>query len=69
MGARRSKNQKEERTWKMYSMTRGGLSRPSDSGLARVATERTPATSGLIGFCSNFLDVMETSCLERTRGA
>jgi hypothetical protein len=52
----------------MHDTNRGGLSRPSDNGSVRVAIERTPAISGFIGFCSNFLDVMETSCLERTRG-
>jgi hypothetical protein len=53
----------------MHDMARGGLSRPSNNGLARVAIERTPAISGLIGFRSNFPDVLETSCLQRTRGA
>ena len=53
----------------MHDSNRGGLNRPSDNGCARVAMERTPAISGLIGFCSKFLDVMGTSCLERTRGA
>jgi hypothetical protein len=69
MGARRSKGKKEGRASKMLDTTRGGLSRPSDNAWARVAVERTPAISGLIGFCSNFLDVMETSCLQHTRGA
>jgi hypothetical protein len=53
----------------MHDTTRGGLSRPSDNGWARVAIERTPAISGLIGFCSDFLDVVETSGPQRSRGA
>jgi hypothetical protein len=53
----------------MHDTTIGCLSRPSENGWASVAIEITPAISGLIGFCSNFLDVMETSCLQRTRGA
>jgi hypothetical protein len=53
----------------MHDTNRGGLSRHSDNDSARVAMEKTRAIYGLNGFCSNFLDVMETSCLERTRGA
>jgi hypothetical protein len=53
----------------MHNTNRGGLDRRSDNGGSKVATERTPAIAGLIGFCSNFLDVMETSCLQRARGA
>jgi hypothetical protein len=53
----------------MHDTNRGGLDRHSDNGGSKVATERTPAISGLIGFCSNFLDVMETFCLQLTRGA
>jgi hypothetical protein len=34
---------------------RGGLSRPSDTGWARVATERSPAISGLAGSTRKFL--------------
>ena len=47
----------------MHDTTRGGLS------WARVAIEKTPALFGLIGLFLNFLEVMGTSCLERTRGA
>jgi hypothetical protein len=53
----------------MHDTTRDGISRPSDNGWARVAIERTPGISDLIGLCSDFLDVMETSCPQRTRGA
>jgi hypothetical protein len=53
----------------MHDMTRCGLGRPSDNSLAKVAIEGTMAISGLIGFCSNFLDVMQTSCMQRTRGS
>jgi hypothetical protein len=69
MGADRSKGYKEGKKWKMHDTNRGGLDRHSDNGGAKVATERTPAISGLAGFCSNFLDVMETSCPQLTRGA
>jgi hypothetical protein len=68
MGARRSKGKKEGRTPEMYDTIRGGPNRPSDNAWAWFI-ERTPAIPGLIGFRSNFLDVLETSCLERTRGA
>jgi hypothetical protein len=67
MGARRSKGKKEGRTPEMYDTIRGGLSRPSDNAWPWFI-KRTPAISDL-GFRSNFLDVLETSCLERTRGA
>jgi hypothetical protein len=53
----------------MLNTNGGGLGRHSDNSWARVAIERTPAISGLIGFCSTFLDVMERSCLQLTRGA
>ena len=43
----------------MLNTNRGGLGRHSDNGLSRVATERTPAISGLIGSSPNFLDVVE----------
>jgi hypothetical protein len=33
----------------MHDTNRGGLDRNSDNGGAKVATERTPAISGLIG--------------------
>ena len=69
MGDHRSKGYKEVRKSKMHDTNHGCLSRPSDNGWATVAIERTPAISGLIGFCFNFLDVIETSCLQRTRGA
>lgn len=68
MGAHRSNGKKEGRTPEMYDTIRGGLSRASDNAWAWFR-ERTPATSGLVGFPFNFLDVLETSCLERTRGA
>jgi hypothetical protein len=53
----------------MHARTGGGVSRPSDSDWAGMAIKRTPAISGLIGSCFNFLDVIETSCLQRPRGA
>jgi hypothetical protein len=53
----------------MHDTSRGGLNRHADNGESKVAIKRTPAISGLIGFRSNFLDVMETSCPQRTRGA
>jgi hypothetical protein len=53
----------------MHDTNRGGLDRHADNGGSKIATERTPAISGPIGSSSNFLDVMETSCLQRTRGA
>ena len=50
----------------MHDTNRGGLDRHSDNGRTRVATERTPAISGLIGSS-------RTRCLDRqslrTRGA
>ncbi len=46
-----------------------GLDRHLDHARSKVVVDRAPAILGLIGFCSNFLDVMETSCLECTRGA
>jgi hypothetical protein len=49
--------------------TRGGPSRPSENAWARVSIERTTAISGLIGFCSTFLEAPERSCPRRTRGA
>ena len=64
-----SKNLKEERTSKMFNANRDGLDRHLANARSKVVVDRTPAICGLIGFCSNFLDVMETSCLQRTRGA
>ena len=43
----------------MHDTTCGGLSRPLDNGWARVATERTPAITGLIGSSPNFLAAVE----------
>ena len=57
MGAHRSKGQKEGRTTKMHDTNRGGLGRHSDNG-GRVATERTPAISGLAGSTRRFLSVL-----------
>ena len=53
----------------MFNANRDGLDRHLDNAGPKVVTDRTPAISGPIGFCSNFLDVMETPCLQRTRGA
>jgi hypothetical protein len=52
----------------MHDTNRGGQVRHSDNAGSKVVVDRTPAISGLIGSVSNFLDVMETSCLQRTRG-
>ena len=43
----------------MRDANRGGLVRHSDNGGSKVATERTPAISGLIGSSANFLAVVE----------
>jgi signal transduction histidine kinase len=43
----------------MHDTTRSGLSRPLDNGRARVATESTPAVTGLIGSSSNVLAAVE----------
>jgi hypothetical protein len=43
----------------MHDTNRGGLDRHSDNGGAKVATERTPAISGLIGPSPNFLALVE----------
>jgi hypothetical protein len=59
MGARRSKGQREGRTSKMHDTNRGGLDRHSDNGRPKVATERTPAISDLIGSGPNFPAVVE----------
>jgi hypothetical protein len=53
----------------MHDTTRGGLSRPSNHAWARVAMERSRAISILLGFSSHFVYVLETSYLQRTRGA
>jgi|HubBroStandDraft_4_1064222.scaffolds.fasta_scaffold1332742_2 hypothetical protein len=53
----------------MHNMNRGGLDRRSGNGGSKVPTKRTKAISGLIGFRSTFLDVIEAACLEHTRGA
>jgi hypothetical protein len=42
----------------MHDTNRGGLDRHSDNGGSEVATERTPAISGLIGSSPNFLSVV-----------
>jgi hypothetical protein len=39
----------------MHDTNRGGLDRHSDNGGAKVATERTPAISGLVASSPNFL--------------
>src|SRR5437899_11516740 len=49
MGARRSKDWKEERISKMFNTNRDGLDRHSDNGGSRVAMERATVISGLIG--------------------
>ena len=38
----------------MHDTNRGGLDRRSDNGGSKVATERTPAISGLIGLVPTF---------------
>jgi len=43
----------------MHDTNRGGLDRRWDNGGSKVATERTPAISGLIGSSPNFLTVVE----------
>jgi transcriptional regulator with GAF, ATPase, and Fis domain len=43
----------------MHDTNRGGLDCHSDNGGAKVATERTPAISGLIGSSPNFLALVE----------
>src|SRR6266566_9871274 len=43
----------------MHDTNRGGLDRHSDNGGSKVATERTPAISGLIGSSPNFLTTVE----------
>jgi transcriptional regulator with GAF, ATPase, and Fis domain len=43
----------------MHDTNRGGLDRHSDNGGSKVATERTPAISGLIGSSPNFLALVE----------
>jgi hypothetical protein len=39
----------------MHDTNRGGRDGHSDNGGLKVASERTSAISGRIGFCSNFL--------------
>ena len=39
----------------MHDTNRGGRDGDSDNGGLKVASERTSAISGRIGFCSNFL--------------
>jgi hypothetical protein len=41
----------------MHDTNPGGLDRQSDNGGSKVATERTPAISGLIGSTRKFLAV------------
>jgi hypothetical protein len=43
----------------MHDTNRGGLDRHSDHGRSKMATERTPAISGLIGSSPNFPAVVE----------
>ena len=43
----------------MLNTNRGGLDRHSDNAGSKVVTDRTPATSGLIGSSPNFLAVVE----------
>ena len=43
----------------MLNTNRGGLDRHLDNGGSKVATERAPVNSGLIGSSPNFLDVVE----------
>src|SRR6266566_6763984 len=43
----------------MHDTNRGGLDRHSDNGGSKVATDRTPAISGLIGSSPNFLTAVE----------
>ena len=43
----------------MLNTNRGGLDRHSDNAGSKVVTDRTPATSGLIGSSPNFLEVVE----------
>ena len=47
MGSRRSKGKKEGRTSEMHDTSRGGLDRHSDNRWSNVATESSPAISGL----------------------
>ena len=42
----------------MHDTNRGGLDRHSDNGGSKVATERTPAISGLAGSTRKFLAVV-----------
>jgi len=42
----------------MHDTNRGGLGRHSDNGGSKVATERTPAISGLAGSTRKFLSVL-----------
>jgi hypothetical protein len=42
----------------MHDTNRGGLDRHSDNGGSKVATERTPAISGLAGPTRRFLAVV-----------
>ena len=59
MGARGSKDWKEERISKMFNANRDGLDRHSDNGGSKVAMKRAPVISGLIGSSPNFLAVVE----------
>jgi hypothetical protein len=43
----------------MHDTNRGGLDRRSDNDGSKVAAERTPAISGLIGSRPNFLTAVE----------
>jgi hypothetical protein len=53
----------------MFNAKRDGLDRHLHKARSKVVVDRTPAISGLIGFSSSFLDVKETSCPQRARGA
>jgi len=59
MGARESKDLKEEMTSKMFNVNRGGLDRHSDNAGSEVVMDRTPAISGLIGSSPKFLAIVE----------
>jgi hypothetical protein len=52
----------------MLNANRDGLNRHLDNAGSKVVVDRTAAISGPIVFCSNSLNVMETSCPQLTRG-
>jgi formate hydrogenlyase transcriptional activator len=65
MGARRSKDWKEDKDWKeeriskMLNANRDGLGRHLDNAGPKVGADSTPAISGLIGSSPNFLTTVE----------